>query len=122
MRIIVAGGTGFLGGALCWTWAEEGHEVRVRTRALPPGGSAHESGTGRPGITRVGWRPDGSAAAASAELDGADIAINLAGESIAGGRWTAARKKALGDSRLLATRSLALAIAAAASPPHTFIS
>ena len=33
--------------------------MRVLTRGLPPGESRHESGTGVPGITRVGWNPDG---------------------------------------------------------------
>lgn len=58
MRVVVAGGTGFLGSPLTWSWAEEGHDVRVLTRALPPGSSQHEPGTGKPGITRIGWRPE----------------------------------------------------------------
>ena len=53
-----AAAAAFLGNALAWTWAEEGHDVRVLTRALPPGQAQHESGTGKPGITRVGWIPD----------------------------------------------------------------
>ena len=55
MKLVIAGGTGFLGTPLAWTWAEEGHDVRVLTRALPPGEVRHESGTGSPGISRVGW-------------------------------------------------------------------
>ena len=57
MRIVIAGGTGFLGGPLAETYAEEGHDVRVLSRGLAPGESRHESGTGVPGITRVGWKP-----------------------------------------------------------------
>lgn len=122
MKVIVAGGTGFLGGALCWTWAEEGHEVRVLTRALPPGRAQHEPGTGKPGITRVGWDPSVGPAAIAGEIDGADVVINLAGESIGGARWTAARKQALRDSRIVPTRTIADAIRAAPTPPRTFIS
>ena len=54
MRIVVAGGTGFLGSPLSEGWAEDGHDVRVLTRSLPEGQSQHDSGTGVPGITRVG--------------------------------------------------------------------
>jgi len=122
MKLVIAGGSGFLGNALCWTWAEEEHDVRVLTRSLPPGQAQHESGTGKPGITRVGWTPDGEADGLARELDGAAVLINLAGESIAGGRWTTARKQALRDSRLLATRSLVGALAQAVDPPRTFIS
>jgi uncharacterized protein len=122
MKLVVAGGSGFLGNALCWSWAEEEHDVRVLTRSLQPGQAQHESGTGKPGITRVGWRPDGQADGVARELDGASVLVNLAGESIAAGRWTAARKQALRDSRLLATRSLVAALAQATEPPRTFIS
>jgi uncharacterized protein (TIGR01777 family) len=122
MKVLIAGGTGFLGNPLAWTWAEEGHDVRVLTRGLPPGQTQHESGTGKPGITRVGWMPDGTAGQLAREFDGASAVVNLAGESIAGRRWSAARKQALRDSRILPTRSLAAAFHASASPPHTFIS
>src|SRR3954447_1574403 len=122
MKLVIAGGSGFLGNALAWTWAEEGHDVRVLTRSLPPGQAWHESGTGKPGITRVGWVPDGQAGPAAADIDGAAAVINLAGESIAGGRWTAARKQALRDSRIYPTRSLAAAITSAQVPPPVFVS
>ncbi|HET7695140.1 MAG TPA: TIGR01777 family oxidoreductase [Vicinamibacterales bacterium] len=122
MRVVIAGGGGFLGGPLAWAWAEDGHDVRVLTRGLAPGQAQHESGTGRPGITRVGWEPDGSAGQLAREFDGAAAVVNLAGTSIAGGRWTPARKKAIHDSRIRATQSLAAAFGGVASPPGTFIS
>jgi uncharacterized protein (TIGR01777 family) len=122
MKTVIAGGSGFLGTALAWAWAEEGHDVRILTRAIPAGQAQHESGTGKPGITRVGWRPDGTAVTVGQELERADALINLAGESIGEGRWTAARKQALRDSRLRATRSLVEALATTREPPHTFIS
>jgi uncharacterized protein len=122
MKVVIAGGSGFLGTPLAWAWAEEGHDVRILTRAIPAGQAQHESGTGRPGITRVGWTPDGTRVTVGQELERADALINLAGESIAGGRWTAARKQALRESRLRATGSLVDALAATHEPPHTFVS
>lgn len=122
MKVVIAGGTGFLGNPLAWAWAQESHDVRVLTRALAPGEARHESGTGTPGITRVGWAPDGQAGTLARELDGASAVVNLAGESIGGRRWSTARKQALRNSRLLATESLVAALAQAANPPPTFIS
>jgi uncharacterized protein (TIGR01777 family) len=122
MQIAIAGGTGFLGSPLAEVYAEEGHDVRVLTRSLPDGVSRHESGTGVPGITRVGWKADGAGGPWTSAIDGADAVINLAGESIGGRRWTPQRKAQLRDSRILATRSLATAIGAAARPPAVFVS
>lgn len=122
MRFVIAGGTGFIGSSLAEMYAEEGHDVRVLTRSLADGEAQHDAGTGHPGITRVGWRPDGSAGAWSHVVDDADAVINLAGESLADGRWSPARKAALRDSRILATRSIAEAIRRAAKPPRVFIS
>src|SRR5215471_5067415 len=122
MKVVIAGGSGFLGNALAWAWAEEGHDVRVLTRALPPGQARHESGTGTPGITNVGWSPGGQQGSLGAELEGAAGIVNLAGAPINGGRWNAARKQAIRDSRIQSTGSLAAAIAAAASPPPVFVS
>ena len=122
MRIVIAGGTGFLGSPLAEVYAEEGHDVRVLTRALPPGESRHDPGTGVPGVTRVGWKPDGSSGPWAAALDGADAVINLAGEGIGDKRWTPQRKAVLFDSRVAPTRSLVAAIASTAARPPVFIS
>lgn len=110
MKIVIAGGTGFLGLALAETYAEEGHDVRVLTRQLKPGESRHDPGTGVPGVTRMGWRPDGRAGAATDIVDGADAVINLAGANLGDARWTPQRKAVLHDSRILPTRTLAAAI------------
>ncbi len=55
-------------------------------------------------------------------VDGAGAVINLAGESIAGKRWTAAQKQRILESRVQATRSLVAAIARATAPPPVFVS
>lgn len=122
MRIVIAGGTGFLGSPLAEVYAEEGHDVRVLTRSLPPGDSRHEPGTGKPGVTHVGWRPDGRSGPWGTVIDGADAVVNLSGASIAAKRWTPQRKAELRDSRIVPTRSLAAAIREAATPPRVFIS
>lgn len=122
MRIVIAGGTGFLGSPLGEVYAEEGHDVRVLTRGLDPGASRHDPGTGVPGITRVGWAPDGQSGPWAAALDGADALVNLAGASLGEGRWTPQRKALLRDSRIVPTRSLVAALAAVAAPPPVFIS
>ena len=122
MKIVIAGGTGFLGSPLAEAYAEESHDVRVLTRGLPAGESRHDPGTGVPGIKRVGWRADGESGPWAGAIHDADAVINLAGESIADGRWTPQRKALLRDSRILATKSLSAAINAAQVPPRVFVS
>ncbi len=121
MRIVIAGGTGFLGSPLAEGYAEEGHDVRVLTRSLKPGESRHDSGTGVPGVTRVGWNPGGSGAW-ELVIDGADAVVNLAGSGIGDARWTPQRKALIRDSRIIPTKTLAEAIRKAAHPPAVFVS
>jgi uncharacterized protein len=122
MKVVIAGGSGFLGAPLAEAYAEEGHEVLVLTRSLMSGDCRHDPGTGVPGITRVGWTADGRIGPWATHLDGADGVINLAGESLDRSRWSPERKARLRDSRILATRSLAAAILSAALPPRAFVS
>ena len=121
MRIVIAGGTGFLGSPLAEVYAEEGHDVRVLTRGLQPGEARHDPGTGVPGITRVGWNAAGGGAWESA-IVGADAVVNLAGADIGQARWTPQRKALLRDSRIIPTKTLAAAIRRAPTPPPVFIS
>lgn len=111
MRIVVAGGTGFIGRALCARLAALSHEVTVLTR----GGKALA------GTRAAVWDGSGPGEWEKA-LDGTFAVINLAGESVAAGRWTEARKKALVDSRILSTRALVGAMKAAKAKPKVFIS
>lgn len=68
------------------------------------------------------WHPDGSPGSLSQHLDGKDAVINLAGEGIADQRWTNARKAALRNSRLQATRTLVRGVAQCAQRPGVFVS
>jgi len=114
MRITLAGGTGFLGQALCASLLEDGHDVTILSRG-PSADPARR-------IRRVSWTPDGTTGPWATTLDGADIVVNLAGSSIADGRWTSAKKQRILDSRVLATRSLAAAVASVTAPPALMIS
>ena len=114
MRIVLAGGTGFLGRALAASLAADSHDIVILTRRH---GSPRTNGA-----RFVQWSPDGSANTFARAIDGADVVVNLAGESIAGRRWSPARKRQILDSRINATRSLATAIARAEHAPPIFIS
>ena len=113
MKIVIAGGTGFLGSPLTARLASEGHDVTILTR---------RAGSAGTGARTVAWTPDGTPGQWAAELDGADAVVNLAGESIAGKRWSVAQKQAILDSRVNATRSLVSAIVRASRPPAVFVS
>src|SRR4051812_44559753 len=102
MRIVISGGSGFLGSHLADAFSTDGADVVVLTR----GGNGRDRGR----IRALAWQPDGGAGSWSVALDGADAVVNLAGESIAGRRWSAEHKKQILESRLLATRSLVEAI------------
>ena len=109
MRIVVAGGSGFLGGALVRAWRSEGHEVKVLTR--------HPAS-----VDDVPWAPQPSGGGWRSTLEGAGAVVNLAGEGIADQRWTEERKAAILSSRVAATLALAHAIRECAQPPRVFIS
>jgi uncharacterized protein (TIGR01777 family) len=110
MKIVVAGGTGFIGEPLVRRFVARGDDVAVLTR-----NPAHVH-AGRPlqwdGRTQGSW---------SAEAAAADAVINLAGENIAGGRWTAERKKRLVASRLDATGAIVEALRASPRPGRTLV-
>jgi hypothetical protein len=108
MKVIVTGGTGFLGTPLVVQLRAEGNDVVVLTR-------------GRAAPGQITWLPDGSVGPWAKAIEGADAVINLAGESIAGHRWTTAHKARIRDSRILATRSIVAAIHGAGRKPATLV-
>ena len=115
MKIVITGGTGFLGRALAATLAGHGHDVVVLSRF---------SGGTYQGVrhVRAQVKDNRFDAPGSAEIAAANAVINLAGAGIADARWTAARKAILRESRLSVTRACATAIAEASTPPSVFIS
>ena len=109
MKVAVTGATGLIGSALVPFLRSGGHEA-VPLRRAPAG----RGGDG------PSWDPDTGALSAGA-LDGLDAVVHLAGENVAGGRWTAARKARIRDSRVDGTRRLAEALAALPEPPRTLV-
>jgi uncharacterized protein (TIGR01777 family) len=107
-RLIVAGASGLVGGALVRELKGAGWSVSRLVRRPP-----HSP-------DEIFWAPE-SGQLDPAVIAGAAAVVNLAGENIAGGRWTAARKAAILASRVDATRTLASAIRASASPPRVLI-
>jgi len=106
--VAVTGASGFLGRALVEGLTARGDSV-LRLVRRPPG----------PG--EVAWDPEGGTLDAAA-LEGCDAVVHLAGEGIADGRWSAARKARIRDSRVLGTRLLAGALAACRQPPAVLVS
>jgi uncharacterized protein (TIGR01777 family) len=98
MRVIVAGGTGFLGRALTTHLRGRGDEVVVLSRRAS---APHQ----------IAWDPSQPGGAWVEEVSRASAVVNLAGEPMDGGRWTAARKTQLVESRIAATRAIARALA-----------
>ena len=116
MKIVIAGGSGFLGRALSGRLVADGHQVLVLTRAAGP------SAPWRGARSSASWLPNGTAGDWASALEGADAVVNLAGASIGDSRWTKERKDAILGSRVDATRSLAAAIGGLDRPPSAFVS
>ena len=109
-RVVISGASGLIGGALAGALAADGHAVG---RLVRPGPAVR--------LGDVAWDPTAGRIDAAA-LEGADAVVHLAGESIAAGRWTAARKRAIRDSRVGGTRLLAEAVAGLRRPPRVLVS
>ncbi len=108
MKIVIAGGTGFIGGQLRKTLFSEGHEVVVLSR------KPYQE------FPSVVWDGKSSGEWQSA-IEGADAVVNLCGESIINGRWDLRRKKQIYDSRILPTRALVAALSQAKEKPKVLI-
>lgn len=114
MKILITGATGLVGTALTSSLVRDGHVVcrLVRPETKTAGGA--------PGALDVAWNP------ATGELGGAAVGaeavVNLAGASIADGRWTEARKRLLRTSRVEATRSLVTALGKMNARPVVLVS
>jgi hypothetical protein len=105
VRILVSGGTGFVGAPLCRALEAAGHTVTIVSREPK-----------RAVGCAVDWNGVGAAVGESEAI------VNLAGEPIAARRWTAAQKARIRESRISATRALVDAVAAARRRPGLLLS
>jgi uncharacterized protein (TIGR01777 family) len=131
MKILVTGSTGLVGTALVNAMAREGHTVCRLVRRETVGG--HVAGMkeveGRGSDRHVldaAWDPEASGSSpfggSQETITGADAVVNLAGASIAGGRWTTERKMLLRSSRVRTTRALVTALGKMNPAPKVLVS
>jgi uncharacterized protein len=92
MQVLITGGSGFIGAALCRALLARGDAVTVLTR------SATRARSRLPAAVRC--------VEDLAQAVPADAVVNLAGENLGDGRWSAARKQRFVDSRVQTTRRL----------------
>ena len=104
MRVFLTGATGLIGRALAASLAGDGHEVVALSRSDAPAGlpAGTRAVKGDPAVPGP-WQE---------ELSRCDACVNLAGEPVAGGRWTEERRKRIRDSRVLATRNVSSVLVA----------
>ena len=107
MRIAITGASGMIGQALAPFLTAGGHTVVPISRRAVAGG--------------IVWDPDHGTLDPRG-LEGVDAVVHLAGENIAGGRWTTERKRLLRESRIKPTRLLADRLSRMAHPPRVLIS
>ena len=114
MKILVTGSSGLVGTALVKALGRDGHMVCRLVRPESPANNEVKDGF------NVSWNPS------TGELGGAgvgpDAVVNLAGASIAGGRWSAERKALLRASRIDTTRALVGALAKMNVRPSVLVS
>ncbi len=115
MRVLITGGTGFIGRALIPLLQREGHSViawvrsEVRARSLL-------------GAEVEMVRADAGLEALVQTMEQCDAVVNLTGEPVMGGRWTAARRAILDHSRVALTELLVHALIDARTRPGVFVS
>ena len=109
MIVAVTGSSGLLGSALVSSLEAGGHGVVPLVRREP-----------RPGEDVLRWDPASGAISPPGPAIG-DAVVHLAGESIAGGRWTLAKKQRIRESRVGATRRLIETLTRLAKPPAVLV-
>lgn len=108
MKTLITGATGLVGQSLIPLLTTQGHETWRLVRSAP-----REPND-------ISWRPDKSELPAE-RLDGLDAVVHLAGENIAGARWTPAVKQRLLDSRVGPTRLLCETLAKLRNKPKALV-
>jgi uncharacterized protein len=123
-KIVIAGGTGFIGQAIAAYFGKENHIVIIGRQAV---NSHHNNAAGDLLLPADGFdityrRWDGEHAEKhwTSELEGADVVINLAGKSV-NCRYNEKNKKAILDSRVNATKAIGSAIRHCTVPPRLWI-
>jgi uncharacterized protein (TIGR01777 family) len=109
MHVLVSGASGFIGSALVPTLTAGGHTVTRLVRSTP-----------RPGRAEIPWNPAARSIGTPA-LEGLDAVVHLAGDNIASGRWTAAKKASIRNSRVQGTTVLCEALAQLVKPPKVLL-
>jgi uncharacterized protein (TIGR01777 family) len=109
MKILISGASGLVGTALTRALRTDGHTVAQFVRP----GAAQAEGD-------VRWDPD-KEFVDLAGMEAADAVVCLNGASIAGGRWTKARKQLLSDSRIHPVRLLVGSFEKLKQKPHVFL-
>jgi uncharacterized protein (TIGR01777 family) len=109
MKVLISGSTGLVGSELCAALTAGGHEIARLVRESPNSRQ-----------TEISWHP------AKREIDlkgleGFDGVVHLAGENIAGGRWTEAMKRRIRDSRAQGTRFLCESLARLERKPSVLV-
>jgi uncharacterized protein (TIGR01777 family) len=113
MRIIISGGTGFIGKALTKSLLAEGHQVWILTRNLQSAQLVEGAcGIGWDGQTTTGW---------GEMISQVDAIVNLAGENLGSGSWTGARRIRILSSRVEAGKVIYEAIRLANPRPQVLI-
>ena len=110
MKVVIAGGSGFVGRKITDTLLKDGHDVIILSR---------NKQTDRESVKYVHWLHEG--ALPENEIGYADVFINLAGVSINDGRWTESHQKKIYESRMEATGELIRIIGKLEVKPSVFI-
>ena len=108
MNVAVSGASGLIGSALIRALQESGHDCGRLIRRAPRNPNELE------------WRPERGLAEPTA-VEGFDAIVHLAGESVAGGRWTAERRHRIRSSRIPATLRLVESLSTIERPPRVFV-
>jgi NAD dependent epimerase/dehydratase family enzyme len=114
MKVLISGATGLIGSALAQSCGRDGWQVSVLARNASRAAAAAPHAILHPWDATKGPPPESA-------FEGADVVVNLMGESIAGGRWSDARKKLLRDSRIVGTRAQVDTMRGLARRPRLFI-
>lgn len=114
MKIIIAGGTGFIGSFLVPTLVSAGNSVVLLTRSTQKNVTSN--------VRFVQWDGHSKSSGLEKEIDGSDAVINLAGRNIAEKRWSNSFKREILESRVHTTRTLAETICNVRQKPSVFIS